>query len=96
MGATLALPLLGIDGPGRHTAGENRRHPARRLGFVFMPWAVIKADGPCPATPRPLSAILSRLLRQGDVTAITNLELQKCLPRSHARPTRFLSAARLN
>ena len=98
VGATMALPLLDAMIPAATALDKTPAKPIRRLGFVFMPMGcdLSRWTPPGEKTLDRLSPILSSLEPVKDhVTAITNLELAKAYPGSHATSNAaFLSAAK--
>src|ERR1051325_4444306 len=98
MGATMALPLLEAMVPAATALAKTPANPARRLGFVFMPMGcdITRWTPPGEGKLDELPPILSSLAPvKGDVSVITNLELQNAYPGSHATSnSAFLSAAK--
>ncbi len=98
MGATLALPLLDAMLPAATAFARAAAHPAKRLGYVFMPMGCDLSRWTPPGTETldELSPILSSLAPvKQHVTVISNLELQPAYPGTHATSNAaFLSAAR--
>ena len=97
VGTTLALPLLDAMVPALTAQAATAAKPVRRLGFVYIPMG---AHMPLwtPAgenTLGDLSPILKPLSNVKDqITVLTNLELKKAYPGTHATSNAsFLSAA---
>ena len=98
VGATLALPLLDAMVPAMTALAATPANPVRRLGFVYVPMGAHIAQWTPPGNGgslTELSPILSSLKPFIDqLTVVTNLELKKAYPGTHATSNAaFLSAA---
>lgn len=98
IGATLALPLLDAMVPAATAMTRTAAMPVKRLGYVFMPmgadisrWTPGSSPilGELPEILRPLESV------KESVSVVSNLELEKAYPGSHATSnSAFLSAAK--
>ena len=98
MGAAVALPLLDAMVPSMTALAKTAAHPARRLGFVYIPMGSHIASWTPPGDTgvlKELSPSLSPLAPvQDQLTVVTNLELRNAYPGTHATSNAaFLSAA---
>ena len=98
MGAAVALPLLDAMVPSMTALAKTAAHPARRLGFVYIPMGSHIASWTPPGDTGPLKELspsLSPLAPvQDQLTVVTNLELRNAYPGTHATSNAaFLSAA---
>ena len=98
MGAAVALPLLDAMVPSMTALAKTAAHPARRLGFVYIPMGSHIASWTPPGEAGPLKELspsLSPLAPvQDQLTVVTNLELRNAYPGTHATSNAaFLSAA---
>ena len=98
MGAAVALPLLDAMVPSMTALAKTAAHPARRLGFVYIPMGSHIASWTPPGDTgalKELSPSLSPLDPVRDqLTVVSNLELRNAYPGTHATSNAaFLSAA---
>ncbi len=97
-GATIALPLLDAMIPAATASTKTPARPARRLGFTYIAMGCDDTRWTPPGGEKleKLSPILRPLKPVvGDVSVITNLELENAYPGTHATSNAaFLSAAR--
>ena len=98
VGATLALPLLDAMVPAMTALAATPANPVRRLGFVYVPMGAHIAQWTPPGSGgrlTELSPTLSSLKPFIDqLTVVSNLELKKAYPGTHATSNAaFLSAA---
>ncbi len=99
--ATLALPLLDAMIPAATALAKTAANPVPRLGFVFIPMGcdharwIPQGGAQGGEALGELSPILSPLESvKGDLTVVTNLELQNSYPGTHdTSNSGFLSAA---
>lgn len=97
VGTTVALPLLDAMVPASTALAKTAANPVRRIGYVFMPmgcditrWTP-QGEGKLGELPYILSSLEPV---KEDVTIVSNLELAKAYPGSHATSnSAFLSAA---
>jgi hypothetical protein len=97
MGASLALPLLDAMVPSMTALAATPAAPVKRLGFVYVPMGAHMPEWTPAGEGRltGLSPILQPLAPVMDqLTVLTNLELKKAYPGTHATSnSAFLSAA---